>query len=398
MTEMLNVSLKFSPDKQFKVGRLAFANRKTYFEYDGEFLKSGLNLSPFKLAYKEGAQVSNSSLFDGLFGVFNDSLPDGWGQLLLERHLRKTSPKQSLNPLARLRFVGENGMGALTYEPSESISEENLAFNLVETAAKVARIIEGEEENERDLISLNGSSAGVRPKVFVYIDEENRIDAKPFAGASQYLLKFRGFKDSMDAGRIEYAYHLIAKDAGLLVPPAKLISGQYFAVERFDRKGDNRLHLISASGLLHADHRMPTLDYENLLKAALVLTKKQEEANSLYRQAVFNIMAANKDDHAKNFSFLMNDKGEWFVSPAYDMTFSQGINGEQTMMVMGEGRNITKAHLVRLASVIGLKEKQANEIIDQTYKALTKWQGITEQLGISKSTIRHIETNFNFLR
>ena len=158
-----------------------------------------------------------------------------------------------------------------------------------------------------------------------------------------WIVKFRSSADPKDIGPIEYAYHLMAKEAGLIVPEAKLFKSKtcrgYFGVKRFDRTEHRFIHTHTLSGLLHADHRIPSIDYETVMKATGILTKNIEECEKQFRNAAFNVFSHNRDDHAKNFSFLMDENGTWTVSPAYDLTFSTGPGGEHCTTIMGNGRN-----------------------------------------------------------
>jgi serine/threonine-protein kinase HipA len=362
------------------MGRLALKDRKIFFEYHADFLKTGLKLSPFKLPLRAGIFTSEDPLFEGLFGVFNDSLPDGWGRLLLDRKLMKLGINPSeLSPLDRLRYVGSHGMGALTYEPEIEAKSFSNHLELDEIAEEVFLFQEKDEDQfVDDLLEMNGSSAGARPKIMIHFEGED------------WIIKFPSLFDTKDIGAIEYAYHLMAKEANLDVPKAKLFPSRkgpgYFGVKRFDRDQENRFHIHSISGLLHTDHRIPSLDYETILKATLWLTKDVRECEKQFRLAVFNVLTHNRDDHAKNFSFLMNENGLWTVSKAYDLTFSSGPAGEHCTTVMGEGKNPKLTHLLALASLGGIKKQKALEIIDETKQALLKWNAISRNAGVSKSS------------
>ena len=316
-------------------GRLLLQDRQIFFEYDADFIKKGLELSPFKMPLKTGVIKSNDRTFEGLFGVFNDSLPDGWGRLLLDRKLMNAGLNPgALSPLDRLCFVGALGMGALSYEPENSSSLSHITNDLDEIDSEIQATSEENDTYIDDLLVLGGSSAGARPKVLLYVD------------SAEWLIKFRSHLDPQDISAIEYAYHLMAVDAGLIVPEAKLFPSKkglgFFGVKRFDRNGNNRIHMHSIAGLLHADHREPCLDYESIMKATLYLTKDIRQCEIQFRNAVFNVFSHNRDDHSKNFSFLMDEGGNWAVSPAYDLTFSSGPAGEHSTMIMGEGKNPTK--------------------------------------------------------
>jgi len=202
-------------------------------------------------------------------------------------------------------------------------------------------------------------------------------------------VKFPNSQDGKDAGAIEYVYALMALEAGIKMPEVHLFPSQksngYFAVKRFDRDGNKRLHMHTVSGLIHSNFRLPNLDYEDLLALTGALSKDIREVEKMFRLAVFNVMAHNRDDHAKNFSFLMNEFGEWKLSPAYDLTFSSGPGGKQSTMVMGEGRNVTVKHLTRLGREAKLLKEFIENVIEQTNSALSKWPSLSKDFGVSKS-------------
>lgn len=388
--KMVRVYYKPS-DEKFLVGRLALKSHKIFFEYDGDFLASGLNLSPFKLPFKAGVIPSNDLVFDGLFGVFNDSLPDGWGRLLLDRQLMKSSNLNpgSLSVLDRLCFVGSHGMGALIYEPEIEAEQTISDFDLDKISDEIKEF--QENDNDRfveDLLNLGGSSAGARPKILMNLDKEH------------WIVKFCASNDLRDIGKIEYAYHLMAKEAGLEVPEAKLfpskkggVEGGFFGSKRFDRVGDESIHMHSMSGLLHADHRVPSLDYETMMKATMYLTRDIKQCEKLLRQCAFNILSHNRDDHVKNFSFLMDQKGNWRLSPAYDLTFSSGPNGEHCSSIMGEGKNPGVNHLLELAKITNIEKSVASQIIDEVKAAVNKWSDFAKELEISVTSSKLVETS-----
>ena len=389
----LNVVLDFGSQK-IPVGKLASQNRQVYFEYDAEFLQKNLEISPFKLPLQSGVQTFEPQLFEGLPGVFNDSLPDGWGRLLLDRALRAGGiAPDTFAPLDRLAHVGRHGMGALIYEPDYNADISDSQIDLDTLSEQSQHILAGESSDVLDeLLALNGSSAGARPKVMIAVNKDKthimhgiaplNVDYAP------WLVKFANSADSPDAGAIEFVYSQMARLAGLEIMdtylfPAKLGFG-YFAAQRFDLMPDGkRLHMHTACGLLHSDFRVPALDYQDLIKATMMLTRDIREAQKMYRLAVFNVLSYNRDDHAKNFSFLMDETGQWRLSPAYDLTFSSGPGGEQSTMVMGEGKNPTIEHLLKLAPLADLSEREANEIIEQVRNALSQWHTLAKQAGVT---------------
>jgi serine/threonine-protein kinase HipA len=370
------------------MGRLALKNRKIFFEYDLEFLKTELELSPFILPLKSGVISSEDRLFEGLFGVFNDSLPDGWGRLLIDRKLMTLGIHPgALSPLDRLCYVGSHGMGALVYEPEIESPSPLHHEDLDEIANEAFQFQENDDDQfVDDLLSMNGSSAGARPKILVNLEGD---------ALNKWIIKFRSSIDPKDIGSIEYAYHLMAKAAGLEVPEARMFKSKkslgYFGVKRFDSIGNKRLHMHTISGLLHIDHRIPSLDYETLMKATLWLTKDARECEKQFKAAVFNVLAHNRDDHAKNFSFLMDEQGTWRVSPSYDLTFSSGIAAEHCTMLMGEGKTPTLELLLKLAEVGGIKKQPAIEMIDEVRLAISQWPTFANDAGVTKKSAAMIQ-------
>jgi len=390
----IKVGLNFGSGIQH-VGRLAISDGIIYFQYDEEFLQANIEISPIKLPLQRDVIAFPRDPFEGLAGVFNDSLPDGWGRLLFDRMLRSEGILPSdISSLDRLAYVGLRGMGALIYEPDQSPETSSEMIDLDILAIQTEEVLEGDSEDViAELLALNGSSAGARPKALI---EVNTDRTKITYGTDQlsdglehWMVKFPNSQDGKDAGAIEYVYALMALEAGIKMPEVHLFPSQksngYFAVKRFDRDGNKRLHMHTVSGLIHSNFRLPNLDYEDLLALTGALSKDIREVEKMFRLAVFNVMAHNRDDHAKNFSFLMNEFGEWKLSPAYDLTFSSGPGGKQSTMVMGEGRNVTVKHLTRLGREAKLLKEFIENVIEQTNSALSKWPSLSKDFGVSKS-------------
>lgn len=382
------------------MGRLATSRGQIWFEYDRGFLETGIQLSPVRLPLKDGVFSGKDSPFDGLFGVFNDSLPDGWGRLLLDRAMTSRGiDYRKLSPLDRLGYVGARGMGALTYKPDYSMDlKDKEAIDLDSLSAEIDKVLLGEMgEILEELYNLGGSSAGAKPKVLIGYNRKNSSiihghNVLP-EGYEHWLVKFTSSSDQKDSGKIEYAYSIMAKEAGIEMPETMLFRGRrnncWFGIKRFDRVKNHRIHLHSASGLLHADHRIPSLDYDTLMRGALILRSSIREATKLFRLAVFNVFAHNRDDHGKNFSFLMDAEGKWRFSPAYDLTFSVGPGGEHSTMIYGEGKNPTSIHLAKLADRFGIKN--AKTIIEEVKETVHKWPLYAMQAEVSKTSLRTIK-------
>jgi len=323
------------------------------FEYTAVFLQNGFSISPFYLPLRPGVFIAHREPFNGLFGVFNDSLPDGWGTLITDRMLKEKGVNPfELNVLQRLALVGTSGNGALTYHPDWILNDNEKALELEQVAIVVNQILQQEESQDLGTIyQMAGSSGGARPKVSMKIDGE------------EWIIKFPASIDPQNIGEIEYQYALAANKCGIEMTETRLFEGKNFGIKRFDRKENKKIHVHSASGLLYASHRFPSLDYTELIKATLALTRNMNEALKIYRQMVFNVLTFNKDDHAKNFSFIYHNN-EWKVSPAYDLVLSHGFNGQHTTTIAGKG-NPERQDVFEVAKLTGLPIKKAHKIYDE---------------------------------
>ncbi len=340
------------------VGTLAKTpDRLVAFEYNSEWLATGFSISPFSLPLQKKVFLPKYEPFDGLFGVFNDSLPGGWGRLLVDRLLlkNKINPNE-IDNLNRLAVVQESGMGALTYKPEHKFETREQELDYDKLAQECSKILESQNSDNLDeLFKLGGSSGGARPKILTKIEGVDLI------------IKFPSSQDPKNIGEQEYKYSLVAKDCGIKMSETKLFDSQicsgYFGIKRFDRKNGRKIHMVSVSGLLETSHRLPNLDYSILMKLTLELTKNYQDIEQLYRLMCFNVFAQNRDDHSKNFSFLYDEnKKEWHLSPAYDLTYSSSFNGEHATTINGEGKNPTLDDILAVAKNIGINEKQAKDI------------------------------------
>jgi serine/threonine-protein kinase HipA len=391
----------------FEVGEMVLSGQKIYFRYNVDYLKTGLNLSPIKLPFSGDIESADKQPFDGLFGVFNDSLPDGWGRLLLDRSLSaKGIDITGITPLDRLAYVGSRGMGALVYSP-EIKQEKAIALvpELDNLAAEMNHVLQGtSSEIIEELFILGGSSGGARPKIFAAYhpltdDLMYGGDNAP-EGYEEWIIKFPSSSDSREIARIEFAYHKMALLAGIEMSGCRLFKGKsgqvYFGTRRFDRVADKRLHTHTASGLMHDNFRLSTMDYGHLMDCAFRLEKHVRAYEKVFRLAAFNVYAHNRDDHSKNFSFLMNTKGEWQFAPAYDLTFSYSGFGFHSTMIAGESKNPGRKELMRLAAHFGLKN--AGSIIEEVQEAIGHWNTIANQCGITKQTRNIVQTAMEKIR
>ncbi len=387
------------------VGRLAWQDRRILFEYAPTFVERGLPISPFHLPVQPGVAYGDPGIFDGLMGVFNDSLPDGWGRLLLDRKLARMGMLPgALTPLDRLAYVGRGGVGALRYQPEHEHEPSTEPIDLDGLAEDARSVLEGDSSDVLDtLISLGGSSGGARPKIFAACSaDRTRLDtsnAPLRRGFSHWLIKFRSSVDPPDVGAIEHAYSEMARAAGIDMAPTHLFPARsgagYFGTERFDRRGNGRVHVHSVCGLLKADFRIPSIGYVSLLKATRVLTRNQLEVDRMFRRMVFNVFARNRDDHTKNHAFLLEADGTWHSSPAFDLTFSAGPSGEHALDVAGEGREPGLAHIQEVARETGVRVDVARLCVDQVKHAVDQWPAHASASGVSAASTASIDTQLN---
>ncbi len=328
------------------------------FEYDRQWLSGGFSLSPTELPLTSDLLYADPDKFGGNFATFEDSLPDGYGLYLLERILRGqgTSLKET-TPLQRLALIGQSGMGALNYRPSipsrykaPSVSLEELDL-LQEKALEVLS-----EKNDTDtslLYYISANSGGARPKIVF-----SRKDG------THWLIKFRHTYDPLDLGETELLYMKTARECGIRIPRIGLVQGKYFAIERFDiNPAGNRVHMLTASALLKTPYQNMDIDYTHLLALTGYLTQDPIQVEEMFRRMVFNLVAINKDDHGKNFSFLCHE-GRWTLAPAYDLTYSpSGSRGEHATSLFYDG-NPGLDLVLKAGTGIRIPEKRCREIVD----------------------------------
>lgn len=360
-----------------KVGTLAlYKEQFAAFEYTDEWLRTGFAISPFKLPLQKKVFIPKADPFDGLFGVFADSLPDGWGRLLVDRMLvREHENPAAVGVLSRLAIVGDSGMGALSYRPAHTWKTEQTQLEYDRYAEECRRILETEYSPDLDeLFRLGGSSGGARPKILTTVDGED------------WIIKFPASMDRPDIGLTEYRYSLCAKKCGIEMAETRLFPSKqcegYFGTKRFDRvkQADGsikRIHMLTASALLEVSHRVPALDYHSLMGLTLELTKDYSEVEKMYRLMCFNVFAHNRDDHSNNFTFLYNEeRGAWHPSPAYDLTYSNSIGGEHATCVNGNGRDPSLVDILAVADKIGIAKGSAKRIAQQVQET------VREELGL----------------
>ena len=289
-------------------------------------------------------------------------------------------------------MVGAGGMGAMEYVPSQEREAALDASSLqLDGLAEEFRNILAEGDASLkivfDLLKLGGSSGGAGPKILADVsDDDSKVvpDGSGGKGFSPWLIKFHAREEGPEQGLIEYVYSLMAREAGVEMPETRLFSSKttagFFGVRRFDRENGQKVHVHTAAGLLHASHRHPTLDYENLLRLTKALTRDVREVEKMVRLMIFNVKSGNRDDHSKNFSFLLDASRRWKFAPAYDLTPSVGFNGEHSSMINGKGKGIADSDLIQAASVVDISDSFVREAIQRTCEALARFDALKAQL------------------
>lgn len=396
------------------------------FRYDNEFIKKGIELCPLLMPLGKTNYVFTNLDFDsfkGLPPLLADSLPDKYGTELLFAY-QKMYGKTTLSSLEALSYIGKRGMGALEFVPSihkNELDEEKIIEieSLVEVAKKVLLEKENvsfklDEASLKDLISVGSSIGGARAKAIIAIDQEGNIKSGQIAGLKNHryaILKFDGLsadlteeKDITYYTRIEYAYYLMAKEAGIDISDSSLliVNGKYhFLTNRFDRdESGNKIHMLSLSGLAGYDFRkMGAYSYEDVAMIIKKMNCPYYDLKQLFARMVFNVVYKNHDDHVKNISFLMDKYGQYRLSPAYDLTFSYNPNGEWTkhhqMTINGKVDSFSKTDLINSGKAMGLKDIEINQIINRVISSSKKFTYFADQAKLPKDVYIEIQKQFN---
>lgn len=336
-----------------KVGTLSMGNRSNcQFEYDKDWLSNGFSISPLQLPLKAGLFTADYQPFNGNFGVFEDSLPGGYGEYLLRKVLKNSGiDPQGLTAVQWLSIVGSSGMGALCYVPETKLLREDSQRSFDEMQQMALDVLsERTEENADMLYFKSGNSGGVRPKC-IFSDTDGH-----------WLVKFRHTYDPKNIGQLEYNYNKVARQCGIDVPEFKLIEGKYFAVRRFDIENDVRLHVVTASALLNEPITPPKMEYHNLLQLTGYLTQSPKAVEQQFRRMAFNVFAHNMDDHARNFSFICRD-GKWSLAPAYDLT-NDATLGEHASTINFKGLP-TDEDMITVGMNIRMSRELCQQIIEE---------------------------------
>lgn len=394
--EKVNVFLEI--ENKILIGQLVENNNQIYFKYNDNYLNFGFNISPFKLKFDNSIQQCYEKYLEGLFGVFSDSLPDGWGKFLQDRKLIENGILPlNFSVLNRLCLLNKNGAGALSYEPNFEEKASNNSFNLDQLSTEIEHLIKNNSKIIIDeILTFGGSSGGARPKLYVGYNETNDeliygTELLP-EGFEHWIIKFPNSNDLQDIAKIEFVYNEMAKIAGIMVNEFKLFKNTknqfFFGAKRFDRNQNKKLHLHSVSGLLHDNFRLSTLDYGHIMNAAYELENNFSVYEKVLRLAIFNVLAHNRDDHSKNFSFIMDQFGKWNFAPAYDLTFSNSSNHHHSTSVASEYAKPGKKQLQELANHFGISN--FNIIYNEVQYAVSQFSVLANEIGINKNVIQMI--------
>lgn len=383
--------------ERWPLGELADDGRDLLFEFSKEALREALELSPLRLPLRSEAYGSFPSHLQRLPGLIADSLPDGWGLLLMDRYLRRLGREPAaVSPLERLAFLGERALGALTYQPADTLESADGDLTLLRVAQEVDRVLAGDDgEVLKSLLVLGGSPHGARPKALVGYDAARRtIRTIADADHRPYLIKFPAENEHKEVCAVEHVYCETARICGIEVPDTMYFdldrSHAAFGIARFDVEAGMRVPVHTLAGVLHADYRLPAVDYISLLRATRALTRDEREVVRAYERAVFNVLFNNRDDHSKNFAYRLDRDRRWRLAPGYDLTFNAGPGGQHQMDVCGEARAVTRAHMLELAAKGGIQTRVAKASLERMLEEVGPFERRLRARAIRAATVRAI--------
>ena len=412
------------------VGAVSWLNERGYaiFEYDPDFFKAGVDISPIHMGIDSARRgdaifsfpALNRETFRGLPGLLADTLPDKFGNAIIDAWLaRNGRDNAGFSPVARLCYTGSRGMGALEFRPMVSprlnrsvpveiaeliqLAQEimNQRFSLNVNLGRKQKV---DSEAIMDILRVGTSAGGARPKAVIAMDDQGHVisgQAQVPAGYDYWILKFDGVNDlelgePKEYGRIEYAYYLMARAAGIEMTECRLLEEQgraHFMTRRFDRQGGEKIHMQSLCGLAHYDFNMAgAYGYEQAFAVMRKLRLSKAEAVQQYRRMVFNVIARNQDDHTKNIAFLLDKNGRWRLSPAFDMTYSHNPSGKWTnqhqMSINGKRDKFQLADLIAVGESISLP--MPGKIIQEIIEVVRNWVRFAEKAGLQKKRVAEI--------
>ena len=407
------------------------------FQFDKKFLNNNWELSPLIMPIHNGDRIYNfpellpskdstEDTFKGLPGLLADSLPDKYGNLLIDRWLAQNGrAPQSMNPVEKLCFIGSRGMGALEFEPAQ-IQNSKYTFSLeikslVDIAQKMlsdrehfeTRLDADEQQAMEQILKIGTSAGGARPKALIAFNEHNHEvrsgQTRVPQGFSHWLLKLDGvsgiqFGNTHGWGRIEYAYHLMAAACGIEMTECRLLEENgraHFMTKRFDREGsDTKHHILTLCGISHFDYgNIFSYGYEQVFQTMRMLKLPYSQAEQMFRRMVFNVLATNCDDHTKNFSFRLKKDGVWELAPAYDVCYAYDPSNlwvnQQSLSINGKHREINKNDLMTIARANNIKKGE--QIIDEINNIVKNWSHFAVEAKVNIRMRKEIESNLHVL-
>ncbi|MDA7745964.1 type II toxin-antitoxin system HipA family toxin [Psychromonas sp.] len=433
VTEVIKVKYK-----EHDLGAVSY-NTKTQigaFEYFPEFIKTGIELSPIKMPLAKriySFPQIDPDTFKGLPGLIADSLPDDFGNAVMNAWIASQGKSTTdISPLQRLQFTGTRGMGALSYSPATKRKNLNASHPIhIESLVSIAQEVldkrtkfnvnlnnNGQEDQQAmmSLMSVGMSAGGARPKAVLAFNKtftqvrSGQTDVPN--GFKHYLMKFDGvsehnknqetFGDPMGYGAMEYTYYLLAKECGIDMMPCHLINEgkrRHFITERFDRNGNDKIHVQTLNGLEHVSYKkIGSYSYAELFNTARKLNLTPEDAMQLFKRMVFNVIARNHDDHAKNFGFLLDENNKWQLAPAYDLAYSYKPNShwvsKHWMTLNGKQDNFTREDFYAFEKLSPIfNKRKIDEVLNQTIEAVSRWDKLAVEQEVPNSLIKEVSQN-----
>jgi serine/threonine-protein kinase HipA len=381
-------------DQEWLVGTVADNGDVMLFEYSSEALSRGLEFSPISIPLGPWPYSGFGSHQFRLPGFIADALPDGWGLLLMERFFRKHFGKlpHNLTPIDRLAFIGDRAMGALSFSPPADLQLTMEDMHLIDLAREVQTVIADKETAAlKQLVLVGGSPHGARPKALVQYDIiSGDISTLPASPGAPWLVKFPAQGEHKEVCAIEYMYSALARECGMEMTATRYFDidkkTSAFGIARFDREAGKRVPVHTLAGALNANFRIPSTNYDLLLRATRAMTNSEAEVVKAYERCVFNVVFNNRDDHAKNFSYRMDASMQWKLAPCYDLTYNTGPGGYHQMDVAGEALTPARKQLTDLARTSGVAHNTAMEILDRTVETASRIRTVVRDYELRPRT------------
>lgn len=420
------------------VGVVHWTNQQlANFQFDKKFLNKKWDIAPIKMPIRDGDLIYSfpdlipsknieNDTFKGLPGLLADSLPDKYGNQLIEMWLAQNGrPLKSMNPVEKLCFIGNRGMGALEFKPAQLKENKNTFAIELESLVNISKKMLSERESfktninaddiqaVKNILKIGTSAGGARPKAVIAFNRKTKEvrsgQTKAPKGFEHWLIKLDGvsdtqFGESHGWGRVEYAYHLMVKECGIEMTECELLEENgraHFMTKRFDRQGTNTKHHIQTlCAIQHFNYDdIYGYSYEQVFQTMRLLRLKYPEAEQMFRRMVFNVLATNCDDHTKNFSFCFKKGGEWELTPAYDVCYSYDPQNiwvnQQTISINGKYQNISKKDLMTIAKANNIKKGE--KIIEEINTIIKNWIDFANRAKVRKDLMRSIQNNLHTL-